>query len=112
MFSDAGFENRQIWTTKTHPPPLINWDDLTQWGWVRTPYGQLSFTKDEVELTLLEPDFLGRTEIMVQAITSRKMFQRSVRFPLPITIPNYNRAIETVEVWVSKPLAEIKCNGR
>jgi hypothetical protein len=87
---------------------MIDWDDLPECGWIRTPYGQLGFSKDEVELTLLEPDFLGRTEITVQAVTPRKMFQRSVRFPLPIKITNYNKAIEIIEIWVSKPLAEIK----
>ena len=46
--------------------------------------------------------------IMVQAMTERKMSQRSIRFPLPVTITIYNESIAIVERWHSVELPELK----
>ena len=91
-----------------NPPLTIDWEDFNQCGWERTPYGQFTFSKRPVELTLLEPDMTGRAEIMVQAMTERKMSQRSIRFPLPVTITIYNESIAIVERWHSVELPELK----
>ncbi len=90
------------------PPLTLEWHDFHQCGWERTPLGQFTFFKGPVELTLLEPDMTGRAEIMVQAMTERKMSQRSIRFPLPVTITIYNESIAIVERWHSVELPELK----
>ncbi len=71
----------------------LDWPDFIRFGWQRTPYGQLEFARATVELTLLEPDYAGRAELMVQAISTRKMSQRSIRFELPTQQANTTKSL-------------------
>lgn len=89
----------------------LAWSDFARLAWQRTPYGQFTFERGPVELTLLEPDYTGRAELMVQAVTPRKMSQRSIHFEVPVAASKYNEAIELVERWHSVQLPELKWTG-
>lgn len=87
---------------------MIDWKDFPNIGWEKTECLQYEYSKEGVELTLLEPDLSGHSEIMVQFVTARSMSRRKVRFLLPVSPSDYNTAIATIEGWHNVPLAEIK----
>lgn len=96
-------------TDKSNPTSvMIDWKDFPKLGWEKTECLQYEFCKEGVELTLLEPDLSGDSEIMVQFVTTRTMARRRVRFQLPASPSDYNSAIETIEDWHNVSLAEIK----
>jgi len=90
------------------PPQVIAWNDFPRLGWLTTSYGQYEYSSGPVSLTLLEPDFGGRAQLIAQVVTDRKMSQRTLRFPLPIEGCRYNEAIEMIEVSAATSLAQIK----
>ncbi len=59
----------------------------------------------------MDEDMAGNAEIMVQSFGARKLSQRSIRFPLPISPQDYDAAIATVEGWHSISLADLKWGG-
>ena len=86
----------------------IDWTDFNRLGWIRTPYGQYEFSKGPLTLTLLEPDFGGRAQLIVQACSDRRMSERSFRFPIPIAVDRYNEMIAMIETSASLDLDPLK----
>ncbi len=56
-------------------------------------------------------DMAGNAEIMVQSFGARKLSQRSIRFPLPVSPEDYDAAIARVEGWHSISLPDLKWSG-
>jgi len=87
---------------------MIEWCDFKALAWEPTESFQLRYVLDDVELTLMDEDMAGNAEIMVQSFGARKLSQRSIRFPLPVSPKDYDTAIATVEGWHSISLPDLK----